>query len=97
MRQAGMKIREDTAITIPNNFTAIFIATGKGAISKKPEDNISSFLRKCENQAHDDWAADEYKEEKNKAKGIINKIHQIILDAVKKEMPDLGDESVDAF
>ena len=97
MRQAGMKIREDTAFRIPINFTAIFIATGKGAISKKPEDNISSFLRKCENQAHDDWAADEYKEEKNKAKGIINKIHQIILDAVKKEMPDLGDESVDAF
>ena len=97
MRQAGMKIREDCAFRIPMNFTAIFIATGEGAASQDPKDNISSFLRKCENQAHDDWAADEYKEEKTKAKGIINRVHQIILDAVKAEMPDFGDESVDAF
>lgn len=97
MRQAGMRIREDSAFKIPINFTGIFIATGIGALSENPEDNISSFLRKCENQAHDDWAADEYKEEKIKAKGIINKIHSIILDEVKKEMPDFGDESVDAF
>lgn len=97
MRQAGMKIREDSAFRIPMNFTGIFIATGTGAISEKPMDNISSFLRKCENQAHDDWAADEYKEEKTKAKGIINKIHAIILEEVKKEMPDFGDEAVDAF
>ena len=66
MRQAGMKIREDCAFRIPMNFTAIFIATGEGAASQDPKDNISSFLRKCENQAHDDWAADEYKEEKTK-------------------------------
>lgn len=92
-----MKIREDCAFRIPMNFTAIFIATGEGAASQDPKDNISSFLRKCENQAHDDWAADEYKEEKTKAKGIINRVHQIILDAVKAEMPDFGDESVDAF
>ena len=97
MRQAGMRIREDSAFKIPINFTGIFIATGIGALSENPKDNISSFLRKCENQAHDDWAADEYKEEKIKAKGIINKIHSIILDEVKKEMPDFGDESVDAF
>ena len=87
----------DCAFRIPMNFTAIFIATGEGAASQDPKDNISSFLRKCENQAHDDWAADEYKEEKTKAKGIINRVHQIILDAVKAEMPDFGDESVDAF
>lgn len=97
MRQAGMKIREDNSFRIQMNFTAIFIATGEGASSQEPKDNISSFLRKCENQAHDDWAADEYKEEKTKAKGIINKVHSIILDAVKAEMPDFGDESVDAF
>ena len=97
MRQAGMKIREDTSFRIQMNFTAIFIATGEGAVSQEPKDNISSFLRKCENQAHDDWSADEYREEKTKAKGIINKIHSIILEAVKAEMPDLGDESVDAF
>lgn len=42
-------------------------------------------------------SVDEYKEEKTKAKGIINRVHQIILDAVKAEMPDFGDESVDAF
>lgn len=97
MRQAGMKIREDSAFRIPINFTGIFIATGEGAVSDEPKDNISSFLRKCENQAHDDWAADEYREQKDKAKGIINKIHAIILEAVKKEMPDFGKDSVDAF
>ena len=97
MRQAGMKIREDIAFRIPMNFTGIFIATGEGAKSDLPEDNISSFLRKCENQAHDDWAADEYREKKDMAKGIINKIHAIILDEVKKEMPDFGKDSVDAF
>ncbi len=79
------------------NFTGIFIATGVGAISADPKDNISSFLRKCENQAHDDWAADEYPEEKASARAIINQIHKIILDAVKAEMPDFGKDSVDAF
>ena len=97
MRQAGMKIREDTSFRIPMNFSAIFIATGEGALSEEPKDNISSFLRKCENQAHDDWAADEYKEEKAKARKIINEVHKKILEAVKKEMPDFGDEEVDAF
>lgn len=97
MREAGMKIREDSAFRVPINFTGIFIATGAGAKSLEPEDNISSFLRKCENQAHDDWAADEYREKKDIAKGIINKIHGIILEAVKKEMPDFGKDSVDAF
>ena len=97
MRQAGMKIREDTAFKIQMNFTGIFIATGTGAASSEPKDNISSFLRKCENQAHDDWAADEYPEEKEKAKAIINKVHAIILEAVKKEMPEFGKDSVDAF
>ena len=97
MRQAGMKIREDINFRIQTNFTAIFIATGANAVSDEPKDNISSFLRKCENQAHDDWAADEYKEEKEKARGIINKIHSLILDAVKAEMPDMGDKSIDAF
>lgn len=97
MRQAGMKIREDSAFRIPMNFTGIFIATGAGAKSDEPDDNISSFLRKCENQAHDDWAADEYKEKKDTARAIINKIHTIIHDAVKKEMPDYGKDSVDAF
>lgn len=97
MRQAGMKIREDSNFRVQTNFTAIFIATGKNAESDKPQDNISSFLRKCENQAHDDWAADEYKEEKDKARGIINKIHNLILEAVKAEMPDMGDKAIDAF
>lgn len=97
MREAGMKIREDTAFRIPMNFTGIFIATGAGAKSLEPDDNISSFLRKCENQAHDDWAADEYREKKDKAKSIINKIHSIILEAAKSEMPDFGKDSVDAF
>lgn len=97
MRQAGMRIREDTNFRIQTNFTAIFIATGANAVSDEPKDNISSFLRKCENQAHDDWVADEYKEEKEKARGIINKIHSLVLEAVKNEMPDMGDKSIDAF
>lgn len=43
MRQAGMRIREDTAFRIQMNFTGIFIATGIGAVSSEPKDNISSF------------------------------------------------------
>ena len=97
MRQAGMRIREDCNFRIQTNFTAIFIATGANATSDEPKDNISSFLRKCENQAHDDWAADEYKEEKEKARGINNKIHSLILEAVKAEMPHMGEKSIDAF
>ena len=97
MRQAGMKIREDNNFKIQTNFTAVFIATGASANTEEPKDNISSFLRKCENQAHDDWAADEYREEKEKARGIINKIHSLILEAVKDEMPDMGNKSIDAF
>lgn len=97
MRQAGMKICEDSAFRIQLNFAGVFIATGKGAASDKPEDNISSFLRKCENQAHNAWSADEYPEEKEKAKGIINLIHKNILDAVKKQMPQIDEGSVDAF
>ena len=97
MRQAGMKIREDAGFRIQTNFTGIFIATGNGALTEDAKDNISSFLRKCENQAHDDWAADEYPEEKAKARGIINQIHSIILDAVKEEMPKFDEESVGAF
>lgn len=97
MRHAGMRIREDTRFRISTNFTGIFVATGAGAVSDDPQENISSFLWKCENQAHDDWVADEYPEEKQKAKGIIGKIHNIILEAVKKEMPEWGKEYVDAF
>lgn len=97
MRQAGMKIREDSAFKIQMNFTGIFIATGANAASSEPKDNISSFLRKCENQAHDDWAADEYPEEKETARKIINQIHSIVLEAVKEEMPDFGKDTVDAF
>ena len=75
MREAGMKIREDAAFRIPMNFTGIFIATGAGAKSLEPEDNISSFLRKCENQAHDDWAADEYREKKDYVRQGIARLY----------------------
>ena len=97
MRQAGMKIREDTSFRMPVNFTAIFIATGEGAKSDNPDDNISSFLRKCENQAHDDWAADEYREQKEKARKIISRIHKLIRDEVRRVMPEYSNEAVDAF
>lgn len=97
MRQAGMKIKEDLGFRIPLNFIAIFIATGEGAESERPEDNISSFLRKCEPQAHDDWAADVYEQEKDDARKVIKQIHTIILDAVREKLPKISDEEIDAF
>ena len=58
MRAAGMKIREDTAFRIGAYFYGIFIATGEDSKSDDPKDNINSFLRRCENQAHDTWSKD---------------------------------------
>jgi len=97
MRKAGMKIREDTKFRIPPTFSGIFIATGEGAKSLSPDDNISSFLRMCENPSHDAWSAANYSEQKTKAKGIINRIHTIITDFIKSKMPEATEDEVKAY
>ena len=97
MRKAGMKIREDTKFRIQPSFLGVFIATGNGAASLKPEDNISSFLRKCENPSHDAWSPSNYSEEKAKAKSIISSIHKLILDFVKSKMPQSDENEIKAY
>lgn len=97
MRGAGMKIREDTKFRIQPSFIGVFIATGEGASSLLPKDNISSFLRKCENPSHDAWSAANYTEEKEKAKSIINGIHKKILDIIKDKIPKNNEQEVKAY
>lgn len=97
MRKAGMKIREDTRFRIQQSFLGVFIATGKGALSQKPEDNISSFLRKCENPSHDAWSPANYPEEKVKADKIIKSIHERILKVVKDKMPKNEEIEIKAY
>lgn len=97
MRQAGMKIQELKYRKTSVNFNGIFIATGEGAKSELPVDNISSFLRKCENQAHTGWDADEYTEEKVKARGILFSIRGQILKIAKSSMPNVDKDSLDAI
>lgn len=100
MREAGMKIREDTKFRIQPSFIGVFIATGAGAASLAPKDNISSFLRKCENPAHDAWAAANYsddKRDKEKAKSIINGIHKKILDIINDKIPKNDEQVIKAY
>lgn len=97
MRTAGMKIQEDTGFRIGAYFHGIFIATGEGSKSDEPKDNINSFLRKCENQAHDTWSKDEYEDNKTEADRVIKGIHSWILDKVKKEIPEVDSEEIDAY
>ena len=97
MRKAGMKIQEDTGFRIGAYFHGIFIATGAGSKSDEPEDNINSFLRKCENQAHDTWSKDEYEENKEEADKVIKEIHAWILEQVKSLMPKEEAEETDAY
>ncbi len=97
MRKAGMKIQEDTAFRIGAYFHGIFIATGKGSKSDNPEDNINSFLRKCENQAHDTWSESEYDGNQEEAKKTLKEIHSWILEKVKSVMPKEEAAEVDAY
>lgn len=97
MRTAGMKIQEDTAFRIGAYFRGIFIATGNGSKSDDPEDNINSFLRKCENQAHDTWSKDEYEDNKEEADRIIRGIHSWILEKIKGEMPAVEEDETEAY
>ena len=97
MRKAGMKIREDTRFRIQQSFLGVFIATGNGALSQEPEDNISSFLRKCENPSHDAWSPANYPEEKAKAKLIIDSIHKKILEIIKDKIPKNEEAEIKAY
>lgn len=97
MRTAGMKITEDTAFRIGAYFRGIFIATGKGSKSDNPKDNINSFLRKCENQAHDTWSKDEYENHTKEADAVIKKIHSWILEKVKAEIPEVDTEETEGY
>ena len=96
MRKAGMRIREDR-FQIPANFVGVFVATGEGAVSDKPQDNISSFLRKCENPSHDAWAGANYRGNEEKAKRIIKKLHGDILKDIKSVLPEDDGEQIKAF
>ena len=97
MRKPGMKIQEDTAFRIGINFHGILIADGEGSISSKPEDNINSFLRRCEDQSHSRWSPSEYKDNEKEAKRILKKIHDEIRDYAKSMMPKDDRKKVDAF
>lgn len=97
MRTAGMKIQEDTAFRIGAYFRGIFIATGEGSKSDDPKDNINSFLRKCENQAHDTWSKAEYEDNMDEADKVLRAIHAWILKKVKREMPEIDTEETGAF
>jgi|GEM_PF-841012 len=97
MRKAGMRIQEDTAFRISAYFRGIFIATGEGSESDEPTDNINSFLRKCENQAHDAWSKDEYEDNREEADKILKAIHAWILNKIKEEMPKIVSEETGAF
>ena len=97
MRTAGMKIQEDTAFRIGAYFHGIFIATGEGSKSDEPKDNINSFLRRCENQAHDAWSKDEYEDNREEADKVLKAIHTWILSKIREEMPEIISEETAAF
>ena len=92
MRKAGMRIQEDSAFRTAVGFKGIFIATGDGSKSEEPKDNINSFLRKCENQAHSAWSKDEYEDHEKEAASMIRAVHKWILDKVKSETPQVEEE-----
>lgn len=97
MRNAGMKIQEDTGFRLGASFRGILIATGNGAKSDNPEDNINSFLRKCENQAHDTWSKDEYENHEKEAEKILKKLHLWLVDKVKSLIPETESQETDAY
>ena len=98
MRSSGMGIQEDTGWKrIGTHFNGIFIATGKNAKDKTPENNIDSFLRRCEDPAHNEWASSFYKDHQTEAKQIIGEIHKWIRDKILEQIPKHDGTSHDAF
>lgn len=88
-RKSGMKISEDTGFRLQQSFAGVFIATGNNAASDNAEDNISSFLRKCEDAKHDTWSSANFSKVKDrkKAGAIIRKIHSIIREEIQSRIP----------
>ena len=98
MRSAGMGIQEDMSWRgLSSHFNGLFIPTGVGAIDKTPAHNIDSFLRKCEDPAHNEWTSSFYKDHRDEAKTIIVAIHKWIREKVLAEMPKIEGTSHDAF
>ena len=99
MRAPGMKIKEDSGFRMRSGFLGIFIATGSGCDSPdtEPDLNLNIFLRKCENQAHNDWSEDEYEEDPKKARGVIRTIHNTIRQKILEEIPQCNETKTDAF
>ena len=93
-----MGIQEDTGWRgIGTHFNGLFIATGKNAVDKTPENNIDAFLRKCEDPAHNEWASAFYKDHQDEAKFILNEIHKWIREKVLEQIPKYDGTSHDAF
>lgn len=98
MRTVGLGIQEDSRWRgINSHFAGLFIATGKNSIDKRPENNIDSFLRKCEDAAHNEWTSSFYADHQKEAKDIIDKIHKWIREKISAELPKLDGSSHDAF
>lgn len=97
MRKTGMEITEDTKWKIGAHFRGLFIATGNNSVDNSPETNIDSFLRHCEDQAHNEWAAAFYKQKQKEAAKIIGRIHTWILENVKKEIIDIDGPAHNAY
>ncbi len=98
MRSTGMGIQEDTGWKgISSHFNGIFIATGNNALGKTPETNIDSFLRKCEDSAHNEWLSSVYKGHEGESKRIIEGIHKWIRAKIIAEIPKFEGVTHDAF
>lgn len=98
MRSIGMGIQEDTGWRgIITHFNGLFIATGRNAPDKKPENNIDSFLRKCEDPSHNEWSSSFYKEKEKEAISVLNDIHRWIRVKVTEQIPKFNGLTHDAF
>ena len=98
MRSAGMGIQEDLGWRgIGSHFNGLFIATGNNAVDKTPEHNIDSFLRKCEDSAHNEWAPSMYKGHEDEAAALLEDIHKWIRQRVVDQLPKFEGTSHDAF
>lgn len=97
MRKFGMGIQEDKNWRISTHFMGLLFATGKGAIDDKPCNNIDSYLRKCEDTAHNEWGAAYYKGHEQEAKNILDGIHNWIRECIKSMIPKIEGDSIDAF
>ena len=98
MRKFGMGIQEDKGWRgISTHFNGLLLATGKGAVDDTPAKNIDSFLRKCEDPAHNEWGPAYYKGHEQEAKKILDDIHTWVRECIKTMIPKFEGDSHDAF